>query len=178
MASKLQSMSRLFAEFSSSPALAPLHSAAAATAPSSSQLASSLGGGVFAASSGGAFGGGFGGEGEGDIDVEPLAASAPSVLDSSYNSLGAGMQGEDRRGERPRPQQRQQQQERDGAGASVGGQQLRSLSSFLPEHSPEREEEGGGIAPLLASSYPPPPSSSLMGGGLGGVGAQEPAQRG
>ena len=178
MASKLQSMSRLFAEFSSSPALAPLHSAAAATSPSSSQLASSLGGGMFAAASGGPFGGGFGGEEEGDVNVEPLAASAPSVQDSSYNSrmTGVGLQSGDRRGERPRPQQRQQQQEGDGAGASVGGQQLRSLSSLLPEHSPEREEEGGGIASLLASSYPPP--SSSKGGGLGGVGAQEPAQRG
>lgn len=157
MASKLQSMSRLFAEFSASPALAPLN------APLSSSLAAAAGAASASASSSQL----FGGEEEGDAEVNPLAASAPSVLDASYNSrmLGAGLRR--RMGER-------QYMEGEGDEASVGGQQLRSLSSFLPEHSPEREEEGA--ASLLAASYPPPSFSSIMGGV--GVGVQGQAHRG
>lgn len=136
MASKLQSMSRLFAEFSSSPALAPV--AASALSASASAAA------PFAASSSSS----YAGDGE---EEDPLAASAPSAFGASYTSRLAAAASSSMRGRRP------PQPQEEGA-----GRQLRSLSSFLRERG-EGEEDGAG--PLAASFPPITYSSSLVGGG-------------
>jgi hypothetical protein len=153
MASKLQSMSRLFAEFSASPALAPV--------ASSGMMASPLlsGSGAAAAASGGGGGGGGGGP-------PPCAPSLLSASASAATAATAAMAPWDEEGEGIFATSAPSALAVSGEGP---GRQLRSLSSFW------REEVGGGGDGSLAASFPP--ISSMGGGGGRAVEAGQQQQK-